>query len=87
MTEQEILEKINKINLIEEELGIPLEVLVKALKDGIWYKNEHIPVEFILLNFKRQLFEICLDYKGIPGFMDIPLCDYQITWALTREEL
>ena len=31
--------KLGKLEDIEEELGIPLEVLFKALKDGIWTKG------------------------------------------------
>lgn len=35
----QIHDKLSKLEDIEEELGIPLEVLFKALKDGIWTKG------------------------------------------------
>jgi hypothetical protein len=34
-------QKLGKLEDIEEELGISLEVLFKALKDGIWYKESY----------------------------------------------
>ncbi len=36
---KQCVEKLGKLEDIEEELGIPLEVLLKALKDGIWTKG------------------------------------------------
>ena len=33
---KQCVEKLGKLEDIEQELGIPLEVLFKALKDGIW---------------------------------------------------
>lgn len=65
MTEQEILEKINKINLIEAELGIPLEVLFKALKEGIWTKGGNYDPCFLdaTPNFIKNL-DLHIGYCG-----------------------
>lgn len=37
----DIKNKLGKLEDIEEELGVSLEVLFKALKDGIWYKRSY----------------------------------------------
>ena len=36
---EDIFNKLGKLEDIEQELGIPLEVLFKALKDGFWFKD------------------------------------------------
>lgn len=36
---EDVREQLRKYWKIEEELGIPLEVLFKALKDGFWFKD------------------------------------------------
>lgn len=72
-----------------EELGIDLIVLLKALRDGIYYKlnlGQAEKVDGVSLNycvstgyfihFEYLNYDICLDTK-----------DYGKTWALTKEEL
>lgn len=36
---QEFINKLGKLEDLEEELGCPLEVIIKALKDGIYNKR------------------------------------------------
>ena len=74
-------QKLGKLDDIEEELGIPLEVLLKALKEGIY----HIQYDSIFVDLTVTL-------KGNIVFQDsdnnlISLKDYGKTWALTMEEL
>lgn len=74
-------QKLGKLEDIEEELGIPLEVLFKALKEGIY----HIRYDSIFVDLTVTL-------KGNIVFQDsdnnlISLKDYGKTWSLTKEEL
>ncbi len=76
-------EKLEKIEDIEEELGIELLTLFKAFKSGIWYKDQggvHYhkqPYDTLEENiaYFRRLFE--KQYTE----------NYGKTWALTKEEL
>ncbi len=66
---------------IEEELGIDLVTLFKALKQGyIWYDDEKYKIECLYM--KPQIHLYVAD--GVGGcYME----DYGKTWALTKEEL
>lgn len=80
---KQCVEKLGKLEDIEQELGIPLEVLFKALKDGIY----HIRYDSIFVDLTVTL-------KGNIVFQDsdnnlISLKDYGKTWWLEepKEEL
>lgn len=75
------LNKLCKLEDIEEELGIDLITLFKALKDGIYKKGRN--------NFKGLIL-----YSKMPMFsfyhktIDAELIeDYGKTWSLSREGL
>lgn len=77
----EILHKLYALEDIEEEIGIDLITLFKALKYGIYKKGKN--------NFKGLIL-----YSKMPMLLfyhktiDVELIeDYGKTWALTREEL
>lgn len=79
-------DKLGKLEDIEQEIGIPLEVLFKALKDGIWTSGyeKRDSKKIWLRNFNGKLLlevsnRFCFDLY-YPE-------DYGKTWALTREEL
>ena len=77
--------KLGKLEDIEEELGIPLEVLFKALKEEIYIIDA---CEIIHLNHT----EISLHHNGVQWLWETPygakiFAHYKITWALTKEEL
>ena len=76
--------KLGKLEDIEQELGITLEVLFKALKDGIWLKNGFVNAKYITFYFKYKSLEIYLDYKGIPAYTTIYSKDYGKTWWLEK---
>lgn len=72
--------KVKAIEDIEEELGIDLITLYKALKDGIYCKIEnkieHILAPYLTWHCKKiYICDIC------------NLNDYGKTWALTKEDL
>ena len=83
----EVWDGLHKYRAIEQKLGIPLEVLFKALKEGIWVRNKeyvydgyHIEVVLIGDNYNQFLLQ---DFN-----YDVwELKDYGKAWALTREEL
>ena len=80
-----LCEMCRNIDLIEQELGIPLEVLFKALKEGVYIIDA---CEIIYLNHT----EISLHHNGVQWLWETPygakiFTHYQITWALTREEM
>lgn len=85
------LEKLYKLEDIEEELGIDLITLFKALKDGvyiyepydytgIWIDPSVVKVEVMTFNDKYIYF----NSQNIPS---AEIKDYGKTWALTKEEL
>lgn len=85
-----IYNKLGKLEDIEQEIGIPLEVLFKALKDGFYFKEEN----WHLLNHSAGADDMHLwrtpsgDYQIRWSFTRwVYLKDYGITWALTKEEL
>ena len=82
--------KLGKLEDIEEELGIDLITLFKALKNGFYYKKEnkniieHISKDDLLLSSGAIHFA----GKGlIFASLFLPFKDYGKTWALTKEEL
>ena len=93
----ELENKLRKYEAIEMDLGIPLEVLFKALKDGIWFKNKNGKLrnaDKIHLNsllFWMEKFAVdCLPEEEIEegfNYIQLHFKDYGVTWALTKEEL
>lgn len=78
-------EKLAKLEDIEEELGIDLVTLFKALKNGIYIKelgNNYPYWSFELRNTNGIGIVIWWGY-----FSTLFLKDYGKTWALTKEEL
>ena len=74
-------EKLCQLEDIEDELGIDLITLFKALKNGFYYKDvfgdiEHISKEIINSLINGKIIEIREQMK-----------QYGKTWALIKEEL
>lgn len=94
---KQCVEKLGKLEDIEEELRIPLEVLFKALKDGAYtkfdgqiWKCTSIDI-FYSDYFEKYLLEAYYieNVETFDSSYEHPLNieDYRKTWALTREEL
>ena len=78
-----IRNKLFELENIEEELGIDLITLFKALKKGVYYRNTQKEINHaknIRLSFAYKT--LVVDYRTYKY-----LCDYGKTWALTKEEL
>jgi hypothetical protein len=83
--EQDAIQQLGKLEDLQDELGIPLEVLFKALKEGVYIIDG---CEIIHLNHT----EISLHHNGVQWLWETPygakiFTHYKITWALTREKL
>ena len=80
--------KLGKLEDLEDELCCPLDVVFKALKDGIYhefgellYDGENLKLHYI----KKQgwgLYPIICDYDEAEGFY---LKDYKKTWWLKED--
>lgn len=86
------IDKLYAIENIEQELGIPLEVLFKALKEGIYRLYEEFEDEPPYIYYLAV--DLCYDDANekewcLVGLTNTPyyLKDYGKTWALTKEEL
>ena len=89
-TELDSLHKLGQLEDIEEEIGIDLITLFKALKNGIYWKDDN--GKFYYFNLKDSV----LDFNE-KMIVDNPIDDvygetfllkeYGKTWALTKEEL
>lgn len=81
------IDKLSKLEDLEDELGIPLEVLFKALKDGIYYINNLNEIEF-MYNPKLFYAEHLNYYRFREGTFLIEdivnLKDYGKTWWLEK---
>lgn len=77
-----------KLEDYEEELGIDLSTLFKALKNGIYDKVENRNVS-VYLTWHNYLKEIVLFYDDLNPYYSgcYQFKDYGKTWALTKEEL
>lgn len=79
----DLYNKLGKLEDLEEELGCPLEVLVKALIEGVYYEDTdnymiYLPV---FLDFN-------LDDNYILYYVDEKLLtkDYKKTWWLRKDK-
>ena len=90
---KEIHNKLGQLEDIEEELGIDLITLFKALKNGIYYftSGGQLTKDFVWL-FNNHInigVNDGLSYSFMTAFERQILLfqDYGKTWALTKEEL
>lgn len=84
--------KLGKLEDIEEELGCPLEVMFKALKNGIYYEHSYYSGDKIIEEIK---FEIQPELYLTNAFNDYALNvytdyskalkDYKKTWWLKED--
>lgn len=84
--EQECIYKLGQLEDIEDELGIDLITLIKALKNGAWTKfnNEISKCD----ECEYEMLDIYIYFYWNNGkHLVFLLSDYGKTWALTREEL
>lgn len=88
-SEEECLSKLGQLEDIEDELGIDLITLFKALENGFYVKGE---IEKQYIDFENSLNAIAFKngemfYGHKWSYQYVKLKDYGKTWALTKEEL
>lgn len=81
----DLVEKLGQLEDIEDELGIDLVTLFKAMKYGIYKKNDDLCFEATLRIHNNQYY-LCQPYDDVLLHI-VHLRDYGKTWALTKEEL
>ena len=85
------INELREYKSIEEELGIDLMTLIKALKNGIYSSFVDSSNKRIILKSNKVLLLKTLD--GLDCFFEdndervLLFSDYGKTWALTKEEL
>lgn len=86
---QVAIEKLAKLEDLEDELGIDLITLYKVLKGGFYVKTKDINEGFISLVKAKDIREINIIIESITfnAFDIVFFEDYGKTWALTKEEL
>jgi len=76
--------KLIKLENLDEQLGCPLEVVFKALKDGIFIENIYGEI----INFKCRLAykneELGWYFNIINGYVMVK--DYKKTWWLRKDK-
>ena len=94
------IQKLGQLEDIEEELGIDLVTLFKALKHGIYVKNRKNEIRRVNCNIglvetgghdslglRFQDTNYKWRYLVLDTSRDNDVKDYDKTWALTKEEL
>ena len=80
------IDKLGQLEDIEQELGIDLITLFKALKNGVYFENDkkhHIVALDLGCSGNYRL-----SYEIVDGlFESVYTEDYGKTWALNKEEL
>ena len=88
---QIIRNKLGQLEDIEDELGIDLATLFKALKNGAWFKvfdpKDIVFIKVICIGSLFQISGLYKDYRNDDRQVICCIEDYGKTWALTKEEL
>lgn len=85
--------KLGQLEDIEDELGIDLEIIFKALKNGVWIKDcsgqickSFVSIYNLNLDVSNPNLHLC--FITAPNYKLLYLFeDYGKDWALTKEEL
>ena len=79
-----LCEMCRTIDLIEQELGITLEVLFKALKEGIMINNNGILRNLSGIELRYNSYFECWFFEYGMGTAKVKLKDYGKTWWLEK---
>ena len=80
------LERLEKLEDIEEKLGCPLEVMFKALKQMFVFHKENEKIELLGLHIKFNELYLYGFVEDTIQAVHLSLKDYGKTWTLTKEE-
>ena len=82
--EELMYEKLGKLEDLEEQLGCPLKVVVKALKDGIYTLD--LPREDLIKQVDLKLSNRETEWYLINNIMCVNLKDYKISFWLKEDK-
>ena len=88
-SKRDAVNKLGKLEDIEEELGVDFVTLCKAFEEDIWIKWDGM-IFFVPYDQKQFVFyegNIYCELKEEKCGYVVSIDDYGKTWALTREEL
>ena len=77
------IDKLGQLEDLEEQQGCPLNVVFKAVQNGIYTKN--LPSENIIKQFNLQLSNIQTEWYLFNNIMCVNLKDYKKTWWLKED--
>lgn len=80
-------QKLGQLEDLEDELGIDLITLFKALKQKFVYHNAKVKIELLGLHIKSNELYLYGVVEDTTHAVYLSLKDYGKTWALTKEEL
>ena len=87
ITDDMIFNKLGQLEDIEEENGLDLITLFKALKQKHVFHKENVKIELLGLHIKSNELYLYGFVEDTTHTVYLSLKDYGETWALTREEL
>lgn len=79
------IDKLGQLEDIEEEIGIDLIALFKALKQKYVFHKENVKIELLGLHIKSGELYLYGFVEDTTHGVYLSLKDYGKTWALTRE--
>ena len=82
----DIYSKLEKLEDLEEELGVELTTLIKALREGVCVVDDD---GYIYDDYIKRIdyWQGCWSFISNEQDVEVRLEDYGVTWALTIEEL
>ena len=78
------IEKLGKLEDLEDELGCPLEVMVKAISNGIYVKD--MPKEDLIKHFGLKLSNIKTEWYLSTNIICVNLKDYKTLFWLKEDK-
>lgn len=81
------VEKLGKLEDLEEEIGIDLITLFRTLKQMFVFHKENVEIELLGLHIKSSELYLYGFVGDTTQAVYLSLKDYGKTWALTKEEV
>ena len=80
------IDKLGQYEDIDEKLGIKYPLLVKALREGVYYDDDG---EILFSDDVKFYYDKKIDRYSlvIKGYTYVNVADYKETWALTKKDL
>ena len=81
----DIYSKLEQLEDLEEELGVELIILFKALRDGVFINEDGSVYKDYIKSIEH--WPDCWGFISNEEDIEVFFEDYGVTWALTSEEL